>query len=60
MDFALVETLAAEFGQHPSTTVIYVETDRARELLDGDPLFVEQAAGAGLTRRVQKPRELRR
>ena len=45
---AVAETLAGEFPEAPSATVIRVVTDCVAEFPDVDPLFIEQAARARL------------
>ena len=51
MSFGLeagAETLAAEFPEEPSVTVIRVVTDCVAEFPDVDPMVLEQAARARL------------
>jgi hypothetical protein len=58
MDHALVavaETLAGEFDQLPSTTVVRVVTDSVAEYPDADHMFVEQAARARLSELADDP-----
>jgi hypothetical protein len=45
---AVAETLAAEFPQERSSTVIEVVTSCVAEFPDDDPMFIEQAARARL------------
>ena len=45
---AVAETLAAEFPQESSSTVIAVVSDCVAEFPDDDPMFIEQAARARL------------
>jgi hypothetical protein len=49
---AVAETLAAEFPQKPSATVIEVVTSCVAEFPDDDPMFIEQAARARLDAEV--------